>query len=408
MECKYCKSSWNSSVYMSNCPFCGNTLVQETTENMTVAVALRKIITDNGMEVLTNSRMLISLIADYVVGYDKEKKLLKIASANGVLNSIVKISQETNGEQQQVLIQKTKKILTDEAFLSDENAILILNVLLESIGIKKIEQQTKEVITQTPANVSVTPTVISKISATGQPAAKISTEDKMYELIKNNARLSKQDGEEMLSYGETLLAKGEKDKGIKFIRFAAQHGCLNAAVVLGDCYETGNGVPRDTKVADAYYRQAANSGNEEAKRKLMSSQFYNRNTNKKTATPKTNSTPLNSSSFFNSFKNRFMSDEFSVENRMLNLITNNARLSKQDGEEMLYLGKHLLDEGKKDKAIKFIKYAAQHGNSDAAVQMGICYETGNGVPKDLQIAWAYYRQAANSGNAEGKRHLKMK
>lgn len=98
----------------------------------------------------------------------------------------------------------------------------------------------------------------------------------MSELVKKNERLSKQDGEEMLVYGKMLLSNGEKDKGIKFIRFAAQHGCLNAAVTLGDCYETGNGVTRDIKIAGAYYRQAAVSGIEEARRKLnaLSGQLY--------------------------------------------------------------------------------------------------------------------------------------
>lgn len=411
MQCNSCGSKWESKNIVSNCPFCGNLLVVESLDNMTVASALRKIIDNSGIEILNNSRMIISLIADYVVGFDKEKKLLKIASANGVLTSIIKISQETNSEQQQVLVQKTKKILTDDAFLSEENAILILNILLEAINVKKIEAQKQENVTPSATNISIIPTVVSQIVDSIAPTKNISIDDKMSELVKKNERLSKQDGEDMLAYGKMLLSNGEKDKGIKFIRFAAQHGCLNAAVTLGDCYETGNGVTRDIKIAEAYYRQAAVSGIEEGRRKLngLSGQLYKKTTTSRPVQANTNTInqQQKQSSLFGSLKNKFLSNRASVENKMNDIIANKARLSKEDAEDMLYLGKQLLDEGNKDKAIKFIKYAAQHGNSDAAVQMGICYETGNGVVKDRQIALAYYRQAANSGNAEGKRRLRL-
>lgn len=221
MQCNSCGSKWESNNIVTMCPFCGNLLVVESLENMTVTTALRKIIDDSGVEILNNSRMIISLIADYVVGFDKEKKLLKIASSNGVLTSIIKISQETNTEQQQVLVQKTKKILTDDAFLSEDNAILILNILLDAINVKKIEVQKQDDVTPTATNISIIPTVASQILDTVAPTKNISIDDKMSELVKKNERLSKQDGEEMLVYGKMLLSNGEKDKGIKFIRFAA-------------------------------------------------------------------------------------------------------------------------------------------------------------------------------------------
>ena len=169
MQCNSCGSKWESKNIVSNCPFCGNSLVVESLENMTVTTALHRIIADSGIEILNNSRMIISLIADYVVGFDKEKKLLKIASSNGVLTSIIKISQETNTEQQQVLVQKTKKILTDDAFLSEDNAILILNILLDAINVKKIEVQKQDDVTPTATNISIIPTVASLIVDTVAP-----------------------------------------------------------------------------------------------------------------------------------------------------------------------------------------------------------------------------------------------
>ena len=265
MQCNSCGSKWESKNIVFNCPFCGNLLIEEPLENMTVATALRKIICDLGIEIL--KRMVISLISDYVAGFDKEKKLLKIASANGVLTSIIKISQETNYEQQQVFVQKAKKILTDDAFLSEDNAILILNVLLEAINVKKLEIQ-EGMVTNSSNDTCANSSIVSRVMNTLFTTKSISSDDKMSELVRNNERLSKQDGEDMLAYGKMLLSNGEEDKGIKFIRFAAQHGCSNAAVTLWGCYETGNGVSRDIKIAEAYYRQAANSGNAEGKRRF--------------------------------------------------------------------------------------------------------------------------------------------
>lgn len=73
MQCDSCGSKWETQNIVSTCPFCGKSLVEESLENMTVTTALRKIICESGIEILNNSRMIISLIADYVIGFEKEK-----------------------------------------------------------------------------------------------------------------------------------------------------------------------------------------------------------------------------------------------------------------------------------------------------------------------------------------------
>jgi TPR repeat protein len=45
------------------------------------------------------------------------------------------------------------------------------------------------------------------------------------------------------------------------------------------------------------------------------------------------------------------------------------------------------------EAAKYFKAASDMGNQVAMYYMGICYETGNGVPKDMIKAKDYYKKS---------------
>lgn len=93
------------------------------------------------------------------------------------------------------------------------------------------------------------------------------TEKQMDDLINANKRLSEIEGKNMLLYGKALLE--EKNRyGLKYVKYAAHHGCFDAAVQMGKYYESGTWVPVDLNIAEAYYRDAAISGHKEAKYRL--------------------------------------------------------------------------------------------------------------------------------------------
>lgn len=85
MECTHCKSTWNSAVRMSTCPFCGKDISCNEIEVNNVSDALRKIIQEKTLDILNSPKVVISLVSDYVVGFQCEKKLLRIACSNGAL-----------------------------------------------------------------------------------------------------------------------------------------------------------------------------------------------------------------------------------------------------------------------------------------------------------------------------------
>jgi hypothetical protein len=61
--------------------------------------------------------------------------------------------------------------------------------------------------------------------------------------------------------------------------------------------------------------------------------------------------------------------------------------------------------GHLDEAIKLYKTAADGGDARALVSLGLLYESGNGVPKDVKMADDLYAKAADRGSLDGKTNL---
>lgn len=66
MECGHCKSSWNSSLAVTNCLFCGKYILNDTSDNMTLPEGISSIVAEYGIEILNDSKRFISLIMNYV------------------------------------------------------------------------------------------------------------------------------------------------------------------------------------------------------------------------------------------------------------------------------------------------------------------------------------------------------
>lgn len=66
-------------------------------------------------------------------------------------------------------------------------------------------------------------------------------------------------------------------------------------------------------------------------------------------------------------------------------------------EDLLYVGKLYLSEGKPSQALDFLKRAASAGNVRAHQLLGEMYGFGIGVTKDSKAATSYYQESANKG-----------
>lgn len=302
MKCQFCNSEWNSAVQTNACPFCGRDLI--INEKMDISAAIKKVVSDRGIEVLHSSKIVMAYISDYVQGYDREKKLFKHASANGMLDKVYEIVQENGSIQRELLIKKLEKHLVDEAFLSEDNAQIIVNIVLVGLGVSLIaENQTLEENNEKRSSVSSNTgnkdeedianlsfedmlnrmfpqteskgdSKLSKNELTDnvveaekkQPIKSIS--DKFAEIVSTNGKVTTEECIEIFNFGKKLIIDGNETDGVKYIRFAAQHGNKEAAILLGDFYNKGVHVQKDWKIAEAYYRQAAVSGDHTAEYKL--------------------------------------------------------------------------------------------------------------------------------------------
>ena len=57
--------------------------------------------------------------------------------------------------------------------------------------------------------------------------------------------------------------------------------------------------------------------------------------------------------------------------------------------------------------IKWIKQAAENGHSEAQFQLGLCYEEGIGVHRNVNDAIFWYRKASLQGHEEATERVDM-
>lgn len=109
--------------------------LEQNSEKMDIKMALNKIITDFGTDVLKTPDKLIACIMDYVIGHQKDKKMIRIASENGIFDVMWDARNTPNTEAQKALCEKAILILKENAFLSQENANYIVYLIADGLNI---------------------------------------------------------------------------------------------------------------------------------------------------------------------------------------------------------------------------------------------------------------------------------
>lgn len=142
------------------------------------------------------------------------------------------------------------------------------------------------------------------------------------------------------------VEKCEKE-GVRWFRKAAEQGNAAAQYGLGICHEEGTGVKQSYGEAIGWYRKAAKQGDEDAKEAIERVTALMKNQNN------TNTT---------------------VEERTYNSFDD-------------------------------LKEAAEQGNADAQLILGLCYYNGDGVWQNYEEAFLCFKKASNQGNAEAQYFL---
>lgn len=431
MECKHCKSSWNSSLSVTNCPFCGKSIRTENNDNLSLSEGIATIVSEYGMEVLNNPKRLLALIMDYVRDFDKEKKLLKIACNNCGILKIAADIKTSPENQRELLIKKAVKMLEDDVGFSTENAQDLVSLILTGLGVvykpEKLEIQASQ-----PQTVTTTQTikteVVSKPAVNNTPVSAGGTEEHLKNIVLSNAASSQEDRDAICEIGRKKLMNRSFDEGFKYVQYAAKKGSMSGAILLGYCYDAGLGVKQDKKIAEAYYRQGTISNPEfksyyqqkygigsglfeaaakAAERMLKATYMPTQTTvvekkpdNIQTTEKKPETIKQTSTNLFQSIKGKLFGSEKDKENHLWAIVNENRRPTNEESAAILNLGRKLLKSGNTSDGIKLIKFTAQYGYAYGALLLGYCYDNGIGVSKDYNIATAYYDRAGVSGGAD--------
>ena len=139
--CTHCNESWEGKEGMKLCPFCGEKIENEKKKiNMedikSLEDALIFIIDNYGIKTFSIPNRVSAYLSDFIPNSLKERKLYKAADESGAVKVIIE-ARNKNEQEQSVAVKKAKYKLENEAFISEENAEFIVDILAKGLIIKE-------------------------------------------------------------------------------------------------------------------------------------------------------------------------------------------------------------------------------------------------------------------------------
>jgi TPR repeat protein len=172
-----------------------------------------------------------------------------------------------------------------------------------------------------------------------------------------------------------LGRQSDYEQAIELYMEAGEKGCSDGFNNIGRIYENGNeAIDIDHKSAYSYYMKAANLGNVDAM------------TNLGILYEKGLGVSKNIEKAINWLKKAIDLEE-------------NARAMNALGS-IFYYGSDDIDIDYSE-ALKLFRKASEQGNVDATNNLGVCYEEGNGVAKNLERAKHFYKKASDRNHSCG-------
>ena len=203
-------------------------------------------------------------------------------------------------------------------------------------------------------------------------------------------------------YGET--GKPDYKKAVEMFSKASSMGVYEADYYLGVCYKMGRGVAMDQVEAVKWFEKAANRGSVDAYYEV--GEAHRKGVGKKKDMNKSvewyrKGVELGHSGCTMSLGFRYLYGESDLTpkdpKKALELFQKSIDIDDRPwayyGAGLAYF--HGID-GKPDyeKAVEMLKKASDRGVVCANYNLGVCYENGNGVEKDINKATALYEKAA--------------
>jgi len=181
-----------------------------------------------------------------------------------------------------------------------------------------------------------------------------------------------------------LAHTGRFEEARREARAAAGAGSSSAMILMGAMSQRGLGGPVDEKDALAWYRKAAEAGNQRGVSLVMTSLYSGVGVAK--GSPEANA----------------IAADMRPRVQVTSAPTINQQAEKGDPHAQHNVASMLEREGKYDEAIKWYTRAADQGYRPSQMNIAQMYEKGMGVVKDTQEARKRYRRIAEQGDREAR------
>lgn len=183
----------------------------------------------------------------------------------------------------------------------------------------------------------------------------------------------------------------QADTAYFWLRVAAELGSVGACHMLGTCYEQGEGTEASPIRAAYWYTVAAEGGNFDAAYRLACLYHDGRGVRKNAAYEK-----YYAEIAFNGGVRQAERLIDAIEERIFSEVPARIELRGRN-EDRFELGYRAYGEGNFAIAVRMYELSARDGYARAQNALGVCYENGEGVPRDEAAAAFWYGQAAQGG-----------
>ncbi|XP_075397859.1 death ligand signal enhancer [Tenrec ecaudatus] len=177
--------------------------------------------------------------------------------------------------------------------------------------------------------------------------------------------------------GTESIRNGDYPTAFSYFQKAARHGYSKAQYNTGLCHEHGRGTPRDLSKAILCYQLAAGQGHSLAQYRYARCLLQG-----------------------------LASSEGPDRQRAVSMLKQAADSGLREAQA--FLGVLLTKEADLDelRAVKYLWLAANNGDPQSTYHLGICYEKGIGVQRNLGEAVRCYQQAAALGSKPAQERLR--
>lgn len=213
---------------------------------MNVEQAISSVIKSYGMEILSYKNRFQSMVRDYAAECDNELRLFNVCCQYGLLDIAQEIVAMKDERKIESVVKKAKIRLKKNAFMTEEHAVKGINMILQGIGISY------------------------KLIADSATDCK----SQFYESNRGDSIQDRFDSEYITQISCNKKVKIDK-KLFEDLRRDAENGDKNAMISVGDFYKNGIIVEQNWRMAEYYYRKAAELESEEARYKHI--QLINEN-----------------------------------------------------------------------------------------------------------------------------------